>query len=659
MISDDINDSEYCFDDCTIESLPDEILENILSYVAPYDDLQCCAAVSKRFHGIVKSVIRHTKRKFQKSISEFNVEWDLVTTPLMTIARRYSHSACLNEILQSIERQFSHSSNILHCENCMYVFGGCTPTGSTFNDLWCLNLNTRQWERPLTVGSYPSPKAYTTLVSHDHQLILFGGWTHPSPFPLHQPWKLFNELHVYDIPSSRWINVATVPSPPALAGHSATMQGRLMVVFGGVLQSKHGGHERVSCNAIWCFDTETHAWSQPATSHLKPPPRYGQFQVALDDAHLLIIGGCGGPNMVFKDVWLLTLGEPEWTWQMVKVHNPQWAAPHIWCHPTCKVEKFVVVFSRSRQLNSPAIPQALKWNTPSQMRVPASPPSHRMPRDPAGVCYSVAEGGLSGTAFLTSEFYPVGTSDFICPPQADVMKSMLTMSAHYVMGPGVETKRSPESPSSSRDHNVNGRRGHFLHRPGVASTSSSSGEESETEASPGNLNIQRARHSSCDEKVPSMSVQDDFAAGPGTITMSAFRVPDSRGSPTANRNRNRIRQLESLRKYEDRLRSLSRENAQARSPRVNRSASAMTMFVLDISKVLTEECFVEWLQHKNTSNGEPEETSLCSLISGKGELVMFGGIQIDVTSLSTESMSNINDHVSNNLYFITTPHDIS
>ncbi|KAJ8875027.1 hypothetical protein PR048_022917 [Dryococelus australis] len=495
MISDDINDSEYCFDDCTIESLPDEILENILSYVAPYDDLQCCAAVSKRFHGIVKSkfslvgialddnvgqqvfllpsppsfrrcsiftsvtligsrdlavkslpnrfalqgkyyretffllptgVIRHTKRKFQKSISEFNVEWDLVTTPLMTIARRYSHSACLNE-------------------NCMYVFGGCTPTGSTFNDLWCLNLNTRQWERPLTVGSYPSPKAYTTLVSHDHQLILFGGWTHPSPFPLHQPepihrsvhcslqrlmkgatgttlvcvwlrslalhsresrrqlhfcesshccpfespypsvlpkplfppllktagsphclveairsgeepplgianpwfggqpitnhqsipdtstisstscpdedsrnqpsslqleqqphrifmipgkpvvkgqpdrramtwdlssipaelprstkcllkmvnwctvpvlshvaswccvqpWKLFNELHVYDIPSSRWINVATVPSPPALAGHSATMQGRLMVVFGGVLQSKHGGHERV------------------------------------------------------------------------------------------------------------------------------------------------------------------------------------------------------------------------------------------------------------------------------------------------------------------------------------------------------------------------------------------------------------------------------
>ncbi|XP_063241748.1 F-box only protein 42 isoform X2 [Bacillus rossius redtenbacheri] len=531
MIADEINESYYNIDICPIETLPDEILENILSYVAPYDDLQCCAAVSKRFYGIVKN-------------------------------------------------------------NCMYVFGGCTPTGSTFNDLWCLNLNTRQWERPLTVGSYPSPKAYTTLVSHRQQLILFGGWTHPSPFPLHQPWKLFNELHVYDVPSGRWSSVATPLSPPALAGHSASMQGTLMVVFGGVLQDKYGVQERVNCNAIWCFDTETQTWSQPATSQLKPPPRYGQFQVALDDTHLLIIGGCGGPNMVFKDVWLLTLGDPEWTWQSVKVRNPQWAAPHIWCHPTCKVGKYVVVFSRSRQL-SPVMPLVAKGSPPSRMPAPASPPSHRPQRDAPG--------------------FP---------------------------------ERSPDSPGTSREHNVNGRRGHFLHRPGVASTSSSSGEESESEGSTGSVAAPRPKHDR-GERAPA---RDDFSAGPGAMTMAAFRVPDGKGS-----SRNRLRQLESLRKYEDRLRNLSR----ARSRGSRRSGSAMTMFVLDVSGVLAEERSVEWLQCKSGSNGEPEETSLCSLVPGKGELVMFGGIQIDVTSLSTESMSNINDHVSNNLYFITTPRDIA
>ena len=71
-------------------------------------------------------------------------------------------------------------------ENSMYVFGGCTSTSTTFNDLWRLDLNKRQWIRPLTMGTYPSPKACASLVCYKDALILFGGWTHPSPYPLHQ-----------------------------------------------------------------------------------------------------------------------------------------------------------------------------------------------------------------------------------------------------------------------------------------------------------------------------------------------------------------------------------------------------------------------------------------------------------------------------------------
>ena len=36
-----------------------------------------------------------------------------------------------------------------------------------------------------------------------HSLLLFGGWTHPSLYPLHQSWRLFNELHSYDINANR------------------------------------------------------------------------------------------------------------------------------------------------------------------------------------------------------------------------------------------------------------------------------------------------------------------------------------------------------------------------------------------------------------------------------------------------------------------------
>ena len=109
----------------------------------------------------------------------------------------------------------------------MYVFGGCTSTSTTFNDLWRMDLTTRTWERPLATGTYPSPKvslilnisrtiftlidiqACAVMVLHEPSncLLLFGGWTHPSLYPLHQSWRLFNELHAFDLGQRRWTHI--------------------------------------------------------------------------------------------------------------------------------------------------------------------------------------------------------------------------------------------------------------------------------------------------------------------------------------------------------------------------------------------------------------------------------------------------------------------
>jgi F-box protein 42 len=53
------------------------------------------------------------------------------------------------------------------------------------------------------MGTYPSPKACSSLVVYEDCLLLFGGWTHPSPYPLHQSWKLFNELHIFHVAEKR------------------------------------------------------------------------------------------------------------------------------------------------------------------------------------------------------------------------------------------------------------------------------------------------------------------------------------------------------------------------------------------------------------------------------------------------------------------------
>ena len=170
----------------------------------------------------------------------------------------------------------------------MYVFGGCTSSSTTFNDLWRLDLTKRQWVRPLTMGTYPSPKACASMVYYKKGLVLFGGWTHPSPYPLYQAWRLFNELHIYCIKSNRWTCINTTSHPPAMAGHSASVHGNVMVVFGG-LKADSVGHYTIS-NDVWCFDLESQEWKKQETSDPKPNMRYGQSQIPLDKDHILIMG---------------------------------------------------------------------------------------------------------------------------------------------------------------------------------------------------------------------------------------------------------------------------------------------------------------------------------------------------------------------------------
>lgn len=328
-----------------INDLPNEILEYIISLLPPYKDLENCMVVCKRWHKNVQNVIRYKKLDFHRAISNFNIQWDNTceSPKQQTITKRYSHSAC-------------------SYENSMYVFGGCTCTSTTFNDLWKLDLSTRKWQRLLTMGSYPSPKACASLVYYKNSLILFGGWTHPSPYPLHQAWRTFNELHTYDIATNRWNCVAS-PSltPPAMAGHAATVHGDNMVIFGG-LHGHNGGS-----NDIWCLNLVTFTWTKREAAGDKPHPRYGHSQIAIDDYHLLILGGWGGPpNVVMNDIWLLAMSGRVWSWIPIVVENPQWAASHLWCHPACKVENYVVVFSRNPVSTPPPLAYA-RWTSNSQI----------------------------------------------------------------------------------------------------------------------------------------------------------------------------------------------------------------------------------------------------------------------------------------------------
>ena len=152
--------------------------------------------------------------------------------------------------------------------------------------------------------------------------------------------------------------------------------------------------------------------------------------------------------------------------------------------------------------------------------------------------------------------------------------------------------------------------------------------------------------------------------------------------PSAKRKQieTRQRQLDSLKRMEQRYKTLQKQNNDEQAeaslrrkepklslaqPQQPQGASAtparhtcpchrMSMFVLDIHKAISHH-EVEWLEfYSNNSMETPEVAILYSLVHGRGELIIFGGIQKDVAAM-TRSQSPENDSVTNALYFLTPP----
>ena len=85
------------------------------------------------------------------------------------------------------------------------------------------------------------------------------------------------------------------------------------------------------------------------------------------------------------------------------------------------------------------------------------------------------------------------------------------------------------------------------------------------------------------------------------------------------------------------------------------------MFVLDISKAISDH-EVEWLKFwSSEALSSPEVAILYSLVEGRGELIMFGGIRRDTNHPYANRENSDNpesDSVSNALYFLNAPNQV-
>lgn len=515
----------------SIEDLPEEVLEYILSLVSPYKDLHECMRVSKKWRRCVLNVIKLKQRNFYRAINEFDVKWDRVSiddgTP--SITKRYSHSAIV-------------------CDDYMYIFGGCTSSNTTFNDLWRLDLSTRTWVRPITMGSYPSPKASSSLIKYKDMLVLFGGWTYPPAYPLYQSRLLFNELHIYNITSNRWHSLCIVDSPPPMAGHSATLVGEWMIIFGGLQKPSTAVHSEKS-NDIWKLNLETWTWyKQPVYGGPKPAARFGQTQVILDDKNLLILGGTGGPNNQFSDCWLLNMEGVVWKWTQIIIEGKENAPGNISSNPGCKIGDKIVILNRIKH------------------------------QDDSGIVY-----------------YP--RSEWNQQPTKDPRLSRIDVASR----------------KADLDVNVNGRRGELrLVKTDAAKV-------------PADKCLGRP--------LPSNYMATGWAREQESNDIFGF-----------------AQKVEEDNRKEQRIFTLEEQCLKKGLNFGNRRGPYLGLYVLDIGQVLKAQQ-ASWLTPKNVQGG-PEETILYSLVPGRSELIMFGGILKDSRSLAQCSLYS---QISNLLYFITAP----
>lgn len=118
-----------------------------------------------------------------------------------------------------------------------------------------------------------------------------------------------------------WSRPTTEAAPPkARGGHTATLVGTDLVVFGG--HSSTGSGTFTYYDDTFALNLENNTWHKVRTGGDKPSARYGHT-ASLVGQRIYVFGGRGEDGAVFKDLYFLDTSS--WCWVRVSTTSP--AAP--------------------------------------------------------------------------------------------------------------------------------------------------------------------------------------------------------------------------------------------------------------------------------------------------------------------------------------------
>ncbi|KAL9236550.1 hypothetical protein vseg_011204 [Gypsophila vaccaria] len=176
----------------------------------------------------------------------------------------------------------------------LFISGG-TRNGRSLSDFQVLDLNTSSW------SPFPSllpPSSPHLMIVWGTKLLTLHSTSKDSPFIIVRSLDLQSQKHA--------ILDTTGELPVAREGHSVTLVGSKLIVFGG--EDIH----RKLLNDIHILNLDTLSWEKVQATQPPPSPRYDHATAVHADRYFLVFGGCSH-STCFNDLHVLDLHTMEWS----------------------------------------------------------------------------------------------------------------------------------------------------------------------------------------------------------------------------------------------------------------------------------------------------------------------------------------------------------
>lgn len=143
-------------------------------------------------------------------------------------------------------------------DNKVYLWGGRNDEYAC-SILFCFDIKTLKWSKPLVSGTLPGPRDGHTACVWNNKMYIFGGFENDID-------QYTCDVHCLNLENMEWTFIQTFGDSPSYRDfHSATVINDKMYVFGG-RGDRHGPYhsqEEIYTTEIIYLDLKTKQWNKP------------------------------------------------------------------------------------------------------------------------------------------------------------------------------------------------------------------------------------------------------------------------------------------------------------------------------------------------------------------------------------------------------------